>query len=56
MVMILKNVLMPVAWNGLTTRGYSFDLQLASYILNPSLKDEIKSCLRVIINTIDCVI
>lgn len=30
-------------WNGITINGYSFDLQLASYIINPSLKDEIKS-------------
>ena len=29
-------------WNGISIKGYSFDLQLAAYILNPSLKDEIK--------------
>lgn len=30
-------------WHGLTIQGYVFDLQLASYILNPSLKEEMKS-------------
>lgn len=30
-------------WHGFTIRGYVFDLQLASYILNPSLKEEMKS-------------
>ena len=29
-------------WNGIEINGLSFDLQLATYILNPSLKDEIK--------------
>lgn len=29
-------------WHGLRVAGFVFDLQLASYILNPSLKDEIK--------------
>jgi len=28
-------------WNGIEVKGYHFDLQLASYILNPSLKDEL---------------
>lgn len=30
-------------WHGFTVQGYVFDLQLASYILNPSLKEEMKS-------------
>lgn len=30
-------------WHGFTINGYVFDLQLASYILNPSLKEEMKS-------------
>lgn len=29
-------------WNGIEFNGLSFDLQLATYILNPSLKDEMK--------------
>ena len=29
-------------WNQIDIIGYDFDLQLASYILNPSLKDDIK--------------
>lgn len=29
-------------WNGLPIGGYVFDLQLASYILNASLKDEVR--------------
>lgn len=39
----IKKCINACAWNGLKLRGYTFDLQLASYILNPSLKDEIKS-------------
>lgn len=39
----IKKCVNACAWNGLTLNGYVFDLQLASYILNPSLKDEIKS-------------
>lgn len=30
-------------WNSIPINGYRFDLQLASYILNPSLKDEVKN-------------
>ena len=30
-------------WHGMPIHGFSFDLQLASYILNPSLKDEVKN-------------
>lgn len=30
-------------WNGIKISGYDFDLQLAAYILNPSLKDEVKN-------------
>jgi len=29
-------------WNGIEINGYDFDLQLSSYILNPSLKDDLK--------------
>ncbi len=43
MVMILKNVLMQQNGMALKLENYVFDLQLASYILNPSLKDEIRS-------------
>lgn len=39
----IKKCINACAWNGLELDGYAFDLQLASYILNPSLKDEIKS-------------
>lgn len=39
----IKKCINACAWNGLKLKGYTFDLQLASYILNPSLKDEIKS-------------
>ncbi len=38
----LKAQLLSAKWNGLEIKGYDFDLQLASYILNPSLKDEMK--------------
>ncbi|MFV0393357.1 MAG: DNA polymerase I, partial [Coprobacillaceae bacterium] len=30
-------------WNSVPINGYIFDLQLASYILNPSLKDEVRN-------------
>ena len=30
-------------WNGIEINGLNFDLQLASYALNPSLKDDLKS-------------
>lgn len=29
-------------WNQIEIQGYDFDLQLSSYILNPSLKDDVK--------------
>ena len=38
----IKKCINACRWHGLTIKGYSFDLQLASYILNPSLKDELK--------------
>ena len=38
----IKKCINACRWHGLELRGYTFDLQLASYILNPSLKDEIK--------------
>ena len=34
----IKKCVNACAWNGLKLKGYTFDLQLASYILNPSLK------------------
>lgn len=39
----IKKCINACAWNGLALNGCVFDLQLSSYILNPSLKDEIKS-------------
>lgn len=38
----IKAQLLSAKWNGIEINGLSFDLQLASYILNPSLKDEMK--------------
>lgn len=38
----IKKCMIASKWNGIEIDGYDFDLQLASYILNPSLKDEIK--------------
>lgn len=38
----IKKCMIASKWNGIEINGYDFDLQLASYILNPSLKDEIK--------------
>ena len=38
----IKKCINACRWHGLEVKGYTFDLQLASYILNPSLKDEIK--------------
>lgn len=38
----IKKCMVASLWNGIEIQGYDFDLQLASYILNPSLKDEIK--------------
>lgn len=39
----IKKCINSSKWHGLEIRNYVFDLQLASYILNPSLKDEIRS-------------
>lgn len=39
----IKKCMLAAKWHGFEINGYVFDLQLASYILNPSLKDEIKS-------------
>lgn len=39
----IKKCLNSAKWHGLEIENYVFDLQLASYILNPSLKDEIRS-------------
>lgn len=39
----IKKSMIASLWHGFTIQGYVFDLQLASYILNPSLKDEMKS-------------
>jgi len=38
----IKAQLLSARWNGIDMKGMNFDLQLASYILNPSLKDEMK--------------
>lgn len=38
----MKAQLLSARWNGIDIKGMDFDLQLASYILNPSLKDEMK--------------
>ncbi len=38
----IKSQILSAKWNGIDIQGMDFDLQLASYILNPSLKDEIK--------------
>lgn len=37
----IKKEMIASKWNGIEIQGYDFDLQLASYILNPSLKDEL---------------
>lgn len=39
----IKKCINSSKWHGLEIKNYVFDLQLASYILNPSLKDEIRS-------------
>ena len=39
----IKKSINAAKWHGLEIENYVFDLQLASYILNPSLKDEIRS-------------
>lgn len=38
----IKKAMNACRWHGLTIKGFTFDLQLAAYILNPSLKDEMK--------------
>lgn len=38
----IKSQIIASKWNSIEFNGLTFDLQLASYILNPSLKDEIK--------------
>ena len=38
----VKSQIISSRWNGIEIQGMDFDLQLASYILNPSLKDEMK--------------
>lgn len=38
----IKKCINACRWHGLEINGYVFDLQLAAYILNPSLKDEMK--------------
>lgn len=38
----IKAQILSARWNGIEINGMNFDLQLASYILNPSLKDEMK--------------
>ena len=39
----IKKSINAAKWHGLEIENYVFDLQLASYILNPSSKDEIRS-------------
>jgi DNA polymerase-1 len=39
----IKKCINSARWHGLNINGFTFDLQLASYILNPSLKNEIKT-------------
>ncbi|MEG0592804.1 MAG: DNA polymerase I [Coprobacillus sp.] len=39
----IKGQILSARWNGIEIQGMDFDIQLASYILNPSLKDEMKS-------------
>lgn len=38
----IKAQILSAKWNGIEIKRMDFDLQLASYILNPSLKDEMK--------------
>lgn len=38
----IKSQILSAKWNSIEIKGMDFDLQLASYILNPSLKDEMK--------------
>lgn len=38
----VKAQILSARWNGIEIKGMDFDLQLASYIINPSLKDEMK--------------
>lgn len=38
----IKGQILSAQWNGIEIQGMDFDIQLASYILNPSLKDEMK--------------
>lgn len=38
----VKRDMIASRWNGIEINGYNFDLQLASYIINPSLKDDLK--------------
>lgn len=38
----VKREMIASRWNGIEINGYIFDMQLASYILNPSLKDDLK--------------
>ena len=39
----IKKSALASAWHELPIQGYAFDLQLASYIVNPSLKEELKN-------------
>ncbi len=38
----IKKCINACRWHGLQVKGFVFDLQLASYILNPALKEEMK--------------
>lgn len=38
----VKREMIASRWNGIEIAGYDYDMQLASYILNPSLKDDLK--------------
>lgn len=38
----IKSVVIGSRWNGIEINGYTFDLSLASYVLEPAIKEELK--------------
>lgn len=38
----IKGAVIGSRWNGIETNGYTFDLSLASYVLEPAIKEELK--------------
>ena len=38
----IKNAVIGSRWNGIEINGYTFDLSLASYVLEPAIKEELK--------------